>query len=176
MFTIPLVMKFSIDYFMKEDQSVQISLLETIGNIAGIILLPVIIGMLIKHYKPSFAEKAGKPVKIISVLFLSLLIIGVILKEKENIGSYLQQCGLATFVLNIATFAIGLLTAKLFRLNKKQALAVSIESGIQNSTLAISIAIVLLQKTSFAVVPSVYSLTMYLLGVMVIFLSNKIND
>jgi len=175
-FTIPLIMNFSIDYFMDESQSIQLDLLKTVGQIGGIVIVPVILGMVIRHYKPLLAEKANKPIKIFSILVLSLLIIGVVTKERANITSYLQQCGLATIVLNIATFAVGLFSAKLFGLNKKQSLAVSIESGIQNSTLAMSIALVLLQKTSFAVAPSVYSLTMYMISILIIFISNRKNN
>jgi len=175
-FTIPLIMNFSIDYFMDESQSIQLDLLKTVGQIGGIVIVPVILGMVIRNYKPLLAKKANKPIKIFSILVLSLLIIGVVTKERANITSYLQQCGIATIVLNIATFAVGLFSAKLFGLNKKQSLAVSIESGIQNSTLAMSIALVLLQKTSFAVAPSVYSLTMYMISILIIFISNRKNN
>ena len=172
-FTIPLIMNFSINYFMDESQSIQLNLLETIAQIGGIVIIPVAMGMLIRHYKPLLAEKANKPIKIFSILVLSLLIIGVVTKERGNIVNYLEQCGIATVVLTISTFTIGLLTAKLFGLNKNQALTVSIESGIQNSTLAMSIALVLLQKTSFAVAPSVYSLTMYISSLIIIFIANR---
>ncbi len=173
--TIPLILQFSISYFMAENQSVQLSLLETIRNIAVIVLIPIAVGMVIRQYSPNFALKANKPVKILSILFLSLLIVGVLYKERENIGNYLAQSGVPTLILTVATFVVGLFSAKLFGLNKKQALTVSIESGIQNSTLAISIAIVLLQNTAFAVVPSVYSLTMYLFAAIIILYSNRIN-
>ena len=172
-FTIPIVMNFSIAYFMGENQSVELSLLKTIGQIGGIVIIPVIVGMIIRYYKPVFAEKANKAIKIFSIAVLSLLIIGVVAKERAHFVSYLQQSGLATVILTVATFSIGLLSAKLFGLNSKQALTVSIESGIQNSTLAITIAIVLLEKTSFAVAPSIYSLTMYITAVFLIFISNK---
>jgi len=172
-FTIPLIINFSVDYFIKEDQSIQLSLLETIIQIAVVIIIPITIGMIIRHFKPDFAKKADKSIRIFSSVILSILIIGVLIKERGNVVSYVQQSGIPTIILNISTVLLGFFTAKLFGLNKSQSLTVAIESGIQNSALAITIAVVLLQKTTFAVAPSIYTLVMYLSGVLLIFIANK---
>ena len=59
---------------------------------------------------------------------------------------------------------IGYLTSKFATLSKKQALSISIESGIQNGTMAIAIATVLLESTTYAIAPAVYSIIMFFTG------------
>lgn len=174
-FTIPLIINFSINFFMEENQSVQLSLLETIIQIAVVILIPVIVGMSIRYFKPDFAIKAEKSIRTLSSIILSILIVGILIKEKSNLINYIEQSGVPTILLNTSTILIGFLSAKLLGLRKKQALTISIESGVQNSTLAISIAIVLLQKTSFAITPSIYTLVMYVTSLLIIFFSLKTN-
>lgn len=172
-FTIPIIINFSLSYFMKEENTIKLSLLETLGQIAVVIIIPIILGMLIRYYKPIFALKTEKFVRTVSTIVLLSIILGVLFKERYNLLSYLQQAGISTFLLNISTALIGFISAKLIKLKTPQALSISIESGIQNSALAITIAIVLLNNTKFAVAASIYTLSMYITGGIIIFLAHK---
>ena len=62
---------------------------------------------------------------------------------------------------------LGLVTAKLMRLENKDATTISIESGVQNGTLAIAVGAIVAGVEGEALPPStvpaaVYSITMYL--------------
>lgn len=69
-FTIPLIINFSLTYFLKEENIIHLSLLETIIQIAVIIIIPIILGMLIRYYQPIFALKIEKLVRSISIIVL----------------------------------------------------------------------------------------------------------
>ena len=164
-------MNFALSYFLEENAEIELNILQTIGQMLVIVILPIVVGMFIRGRAPEFALRMGKPVRIASGVILVLIIIGLIIKERANFTSYFQQAGLATLLLNIATMLVGFGTAKLFKLERRQAFSIAIESGIQNGTLAITIAVVLLGNTAFAIAPSVYSVLMFLTGGFVIFLS-----
>lgn len=168
--TIPFIVNFSLLHFLSENQTIQLNVVETIIQIFVIIIIPVAVGMIIRRYKESFALKMAKPVRIASAVVLALVIIGILVKEKDNFVSYLQEAGLVAFLLNILTMAIGYYSAKLFKVHHKGAISIGIESGIQNGTLAISIAIAILHNTSYAIAPAVYSLLMFFTGGLAIFL------
>tara|TARA_R110002124_G_scaffold227889_1_gene393157 strand:+ start:57174 stop:58034 length:861 start_codon:yes stop_codon:yes gene_type:complete len=169
--TIPFFVNFALSYFLEENAEIELNILQTIGQMLVIVILPIVVGMFIRGRAPEFALRMGKPVRIASGVILVLIIIGLIIKERANFTSYFQQAGLATLLLNIATMLVGFGTAKLFKLERRQAFSIAIESGIQNGTLAITIAVVLLGNTAFAIAPSVYSVLMFLTGGFVIFLS-----
>lgn len=171
--TIPFIVAFSSEYFMGAGQEVQLNIVQTIGQIFVIVVIPIAIGMLIRRLKPNFAVKMAKPVRIASGVVLALIIIGLVIKERANFGAYLQQAGIATFLLNVSTMFLGYFSAKLFRLGTRQAISISIESGIQNGTLAITIAIVMLQNTAFAIAPAVYSLLMFITGGVLVYFFNR---
>ncbi|WP_299312726.1 bile acid:sodium symporter family protein [uncultured Aquimarina sp.] len=176
--TIPFIVNFSLLYFLSEDQAIQLNVIETIIQILVIIIVPIGIGMIIRKYNEPFALRMAKPVKIASALVLALVIVGILVKEKDNFISYLQEAGLVALLLNILTMGIGYYSAKLFRVHHKGAMSIAIESGIQNGTLAISIAIAILHNTSFAIAPAVYSLLMFFTGGIAIFFgirNGKIN-
>lgn len=163
-FTIPFVVDFALSQFLDANETVQINKLKTVIQIFAIVIIPVSIGMAISRAKPGLAEKMNKPVKIASAAVLFLVIIGLVLNKKEDLIPYLQQAGLITLVLNISTILIGFITAKLAKLNTVQSLTISIESGIQNGTMAIAIASGILMNDNYAIAPAVYSLIMFFTG------------
>lgn len=163
-FTIPFIVNFALVQFIEQGQMIQLNIAETIAQIFIIVIIPVGIGMLVRHYQTDFANRMARPVRIASGIVLALVIIGIIIKEKDNVIPYFQQAGLIALALNILTMVVGFVSAKMFKVNQKQAISIAIESGIQNGTMAISIAAILLARPEFAIAPAIYSLIMFFTG------------
>ena len=162
--TIPIIINFSLLHFMSEGQKIQLPVMKTIATILAITIVPITIGMVTRAKKPVFADKMGKPVKTASVIFLVLIILGAILKERENVVAFFQEVGLVVLALNVTTMLLGYFTAKMFKFQLAQAITISIESGIQNGTLAIFVAVTLLGNTQMSITPAIYSLIMFATG------------
>jgi len=169
--TIPLIIQFALTEFLSENQSVQLDTLSTIKQMFVIVIIPVSIGMLVKAKAPKFATRMDKPVKIASALIFVLVVIGLTYSIRDVFLEYLKEAGLPAIVLNICTMFVGFLLAFIFKLPKPQAISISIESGIQNGTLAITIATITLSNPEFAIVPVIYGLLMYVTGTLVVILS-----
>jgi len=168
--TIPFIINFALIHFLDEGQMIQLDVVETITRIFVIIIIPIIIGMLIRRYREKFALRMANPVRKASGIVIALVIIGILIKEREHIVSYFQQAGIVALVLNVSTMLVGYYSARLFKIKDKRAISISIESGIQNGTLAMSIAIVLLGSTELAITPAIYSLLMFFTGGVVIYI------
>jgi bile acid:Na+ symporter, BASS family len=168
MFTIPFVVNFSIQQFMPAGQTVTLPLAGTIVQLFIIAVVPVALGMLIRKYALSLAIKAFKPVRILSAVFLVVVIAGVFIKERANILEFFAQAGPVTLTLNLLTLLLGYFSSRLFRLSNQQSLTVSIESGIQNGTLAIAIAATMLQNTAMTIPSAIYSLIMFFTAAIVV--------
>ena len=171
--TIPFIINFALIHFQDAGQVIQLDVVETITRIFIIIIIPIIIGMIIRRYREKFALRMANPVRKASGIVIALVIIGILIKERENIVSYFQQAGIVALVLNVATMLVGYYSAKLFKIKDRRAISISIESGIQNGTLAMSIAIVLLGSTELAITPAIYSLLMFFTGGLAIYFGNK---
>jgi len=120
--------------------------------------------MFIHHKKPEFSAKAEQPVKTFSVLFLLFIVILIVVQNIDQMGAYFAQAGVAALVLNISCLVMGYAIAKFAKLNEAQSKAISIEVGFQNGTLAIVIALTLLQNTEMAIAATCYSLIMFVTG------------
>lgn len=160
--TLPLIINLSMEYFIGEGKFIPLQF-DKVIQVFAIVLIPVALGMYLKFKSALFAEKLSKPVKFLSALFLFLIIFAVVLKEKENLKVYFQQVGLAAFTFNILSLLIGFYIPLLFKIAKRQAIAIGMEIGIHNGTLAIAIASsqLLLNNSTMAVPPAIYSLIMF---------------
>jgi len=176
--TIPFLINASSFYFIGEGQFVSLPVLQTIVQILLVTLLPVSIGMLIKSRFPQLAARAQKSVKILSSLFLILIIAGAILKERENIVDFIIQVGIATLALNLTAMILGYWIARIFKLLKEQVRTITIEVGIQNGTLGIAIATApsLLNNSTMAIPSAIYSLLMFISGAGLVAWSMKSNS
>ena len=67
---------------------------------------------------------------------------------------YLGEAGIPSIILNVSTMVIGFLLAIMFKLNKVQAISISIGTGIQNGTLAITLATIALNNAEYSIVPA----------------------
>lgn len=172
--TIPFIVGFALNHYAIDGQEVNLNIIETIAQIFIIVVIPIGIGMSLRRLKPVFSTKMAKPVRIASAVLLAAIILGIVIKERAHMADYFRQAGLATFLLNLLTMLIGFYSAKLFQLKNSEAISISIESGIQNGTLAITVAVVLLGNTAFAVAPAVYSVLMFLSGGVAIYLGSKL--
>ncbi|MBE7385430.1 MAG: bile acid:sodium symporter [Leptolyngbya sp. SIO1E4] len=162
-FTIPLVVNLSMQTFMGEAVTLRLPFLTTVIQIAIITLIPVAIGMLLHHYTPRFAAKVERWVKWVSLFFLALIIVGLLARERANVASFFVQVGWVTLTLNVVTMALGFAIAALAKLDIRSAKAITIEVGIQNGTLAITIASAqtFLNAPTMAIPAAIYSLIMF---------------
>ena len=160
LFTLPFIVNFSIDYFMESGQVIPMQF-KKVMEVFAIVLVPVTLGMLLKSKFPILSVKLDKPVRILSAIFLVLIIVAAVLKEKENVATYFQQVGIAALLFNLLSMAAGYFIPFLFNLNKKQAIAIGMEIGIHNGTLAIYIALTVLGNSVMSIPPAIYSLIMF---------------
>lgn len=169
--TIPFVINLGLKTVLGQQTDIQLDVAQTIAQVFIIVVLPVMLGMFIRAKKSAFAERMERPVRAASAVVFVLVLAGVILKERAHIVDYFLQAGWVSLTLNVATMALGMLSAFLLKLSFRQAVSISIETGIQNGTLAITIATVLLSSTEYAIAPAIYSLIMFLTGGLMIFWS-----
>ncbi|MEE4244609.1 MAG: bile acid:sodium symporter family protein [Kangiellaceae bacterium] len=171
-FTVPLLIVLSMDIFIGESTEVTLPVIDTIVQLIAITIVPISIGMVIRKFKPVIADKSDKPVKIFSVVFLALVVTGLVLQNIKQMAGYFLQAGLAALVLNVVCMAAGFWIARFLRLNRGQSIAIGIEVGFQNGTLAIVIALSLIKNTEMAIAATVYSLIMFATGAIFAWLLN----
>lgn len=160
--TMPLIVNLSLAYFMSADQAIPLQFAKVV-QVFAIVLGPVAIGMWLRSRFPHFAERMQKPVKIVSALFLLLIILLAVAKDWRTFVEYAPAVGGAALAFNLLSMAVGYCVPRLLKLDLRQAIAIAMEIGIHNGTLAIALALspALLNNPTMAIPAAIYSLIMF---------------
>ncbi|MBA3499880.1 MAG: bile acid:sodium symporter family protein [Myxococcota bacterium] len=160
--TLPLIVNLSLEHFLGEGKAIPLQFSKVVSVVA-IVLVPVAIGMVIRSKKPDVADRMDKPVRILSAVFLLLVIGSAVFNERDKLGTYFKEVGMAALAFNLASMAVGFFIPLIARVERKQAIAIGMEIGIHNGTLAIAIASSpqLLNNGMMAIPPAIYSLIMF---------------
>ena len=172
--SVPFIMFTSIDFFeigiVKEISMTGIAL-----KMFLVVTVPVIIGMLIRHFAKNFIDKQASLIQKFSVILFILVFAAIYIEEWDNIIAYFVQAGLPALLLNILMMILGFYIAKYFASGVAQQRCISIECGLQNGTLALFVGTQIFGEniTTFIVPTAAYALIMMLTSLIFIFILRK---
>ncbi len=141
-------------------------------EVCYIVILPVGVGMLIRSRYPSFSSRLEKPFKRASAIFLATIILLAGWKERAHLWQDAEIVGLAALLFNVACLGLGYFIPRMFRLSKKQAIAIGMEIGIHNGSLAIYLALNVIGNPAMTIPAVVYSIIMFLTAALFGYLVN----
>lgn len=122
-------------------QSISVDPIEMLQTILKLVALPLAIGMSINHFYPKLTERIQSPIKILSmVIFFGIVFFGI-KGNWENILTYVDDIFFIVLIHNSLAFLLGFSWAKLMKMSIANTKAITIETGIQNSGLALIIAL-----------------------------------
>ena len=159
LFTLPLITGLAIAYYDTGDE-VSLPFGEVV-NVFAIVLVPVVIGMLVKGRSPEFATRMERPVRIGSAVILAVLVIGILIDQRENVADSFADVGLVAGLFCAISLVVGYVVPRALGVVEDQALASSMEIGVHNATLAIFVAVEVLDSTEISVPAAVYALFMF---------------
>ncbi len=117
--------------------TVELDWLELFKLVSLILGIPLIFGMLIKHYHPEMASKIEKILKPVSMVVFIVLILAAFSQNLDVFVNYIHHVIFLVIFHNIFAYILGFLTAKSFGLSKQDTKTISIETGIQNGGLGL---------------------------------------
>lgn len=171
--TLPLIVNASLAYFLGQDQYVPPPTRKVI-EVATLIVAPVLIGMALRAALPRWAARLEKPIRLFAVAVLVLVIGAAIAAEWERLPGFIAAVGTACLAFNLISMGVGYGLPRLLRLPREQSIAISMEIGIHNGTLAIFIALNVLQDARMSIPAAVYSIIMFVTaGLMTLWLNRS---
>ena len=159
-FTLPFIINLSLHYFMSHDSNVTFPV-EKIVQVFLITLIPVIMGMLLRAKFPNLSITVSRPMRLLSIGFLTILFIFAIFRERSNLVEYFANIGTATAILCFSSLFIGYCIPLLMGIPEKMARACTFEIGIHNTAIALTIAISVLNNVTMAIPAGIYTIFMY---------------
>jgi BASS family bile acid:Na+ symporter len=160
--TLPVIVNFSLAHFTGDSTAIGLQY-DKVLQVFAIVLLPVLAGMLIRRRSADFAARMYRPVRIFSLVVLVAVIVGAVAGQWKILAEHAGAVGLAALLFSVCSLAVGYWVPRLGAVGRPQAIASSMEIGIHNSTLAITIALspLLLNSTEMAVPAAIYGILMF---------------
>ena len=118
-------------------ETVELNWVELLKLVSLILGIPLICGMIVKHYHSEMASKIEKVLKPIS---MAVFVVLILVAFSQNLDVFMNYIHLVLFLVvlhNILAFVLGFYTAKTFGLNEKDTKTISMETGIQNGGLGL---------------------------------------
>ncbi|MDC0663634.1 bile acid:sodium symporter family protein [Marinobacter sp. SS21] len=162
--TLPLFTNWALQLQFGTQEDIVLPIGKTIAMLVGIVLFPVALGMAVRTRAPALAQRAEGAVSVFGGLVLALLILGLLYGIRDRIGELLVQAGPAAILLNIAGIALGLLVSRCSGLSQRESLAVAMELGIKNGTIALMVTLTLLESSDMSIPAAVYGVLMFPTG------------
>ncbi|AFY42496.1 bile acid:sodium symporter family protein [Nostoc sp. PCC 7107] len=172
--TIPVLANLAYQHFIGQTAAIALPIGATIVQIFLMTLLPICLGMGVRQLFPEVALRLEKVTSRLAVAFLAIIILLLIIREWNRLPGFILQVGVGVLLLNSISMLAGFYISKLFNLNPPQQICIAIEVGIQNGTLAIAITAGLLNNPDMAIPAAVYSLFMYVTGLIAINYGRKL--
>ncbi len=126
--------------FLYVGQTVPVPAFSMLLSILKIVFVPVVIGIILNHFFHKFIEKRHDFfafLSIVAIVFIIGIIIGI---NQSKISSLALSLMLAIIVHNMIGLSLGYYIPKLMGYDKKSCKTVAIEVGMQNSGLAVVLA------------------------------------
>jgi BASS family bile acid:Na+ symporter len=171
--TVPLILSWSLTYFMDSNQQIRLPYSMVMGQIFMLLGVPVGLGMLFRAKAPAWTKRFGSTMSLVS----TLIFLGIFAAAVAKNWSMFQEHGLVlaplVFFINVMMLSVGFALPKFFGVPLRQAATVAIESAIQNGTLAIVIASSILMNDVMAAPAAIYSVLMYVSGIPFVFVIRR---
>ena len=171
--TVPFIIFLSIDLLNIDYVSKDISMMSISLKMFFVVTVPVLIGMIIRHFAESFILSNVLLIQRLSIVLFALVFIAIYIEEWDNIIEYITRAGLIALILNIVMMIVGFYVAKFFTTGVAQQRCISLECGLQNGTLAVFVATQLFDEIVYMIPTAAYALVMMATSIFFVFIVKK---
>ena len=173
--SVPIIVLNSAKFLGVTNLSQEITMTGIALKMAGVVTLPVLIGMLIRGFASNLISNNIRIVEKITGFLFIIVFAAIWIEERNNIISYLSKAGSIVLTLNLVMMFIAYYIAKFFSSNIQQRKCIAIECGLQNGTLAVFVATQIFTNIAYIIPTAAYALIMYITAFIFIYLLKKTN-
>ena len=173
--SVPLIVFSSAKLIGVSNISEEITMTGIALKMAGVVTLPVFIGMIIRKFNENFISNNIKFIERTTGFLFLIVFTAIWIEERNNILSYLSQAGVIVLTLNIVMMIFAYYLAKVFSSNIEQRRCIAIECGLQNGTLAVFVATQIFNDIIYVIPTAAYALIMYITAFIFMYLLRNSN-
>jgi len=158
--SMPIVVQVALRVFLGDASEIEFSIMRLVRGVFVITTVPVGAGMLLRAWRPALVDRLQAVLGRVATTLFVLIVIATFVNQREALLANLSSVGPAAASLNVAVMLAGVALGFAFRLDRRDAIAIASECGLQNAALGIFVATSVLGAAALAVPSVVYALLM----------------
>lgn len=172
--TLPIIVNISLLAFYGEDASVRLELHQVL-QIFAIAVVPTLVGVSLHKRYPELAARLDRPVKLLATFFLAAVVIIALVGQWQLLAIWGPTVGVLALVFSLISMGVGYFVPGLFRIERRQAVALSMSIGLHNAALVIALAMSehMLNDPEMAIPPAAYGVIAYIVGGIFLWMHNR---
>lgn len=159
-FTIPLMAGWLIAVYLGSASDIHLPFLITVAKLTVVTIVPVSLGMLLRHYKKDFCIQKEYWLTRVPMIMLLLVIAGIIAQNWAKMPYFIEQTALPALLLSSIMIVAGYYFSRLLNQNEKDSRTIAIETSIQNGGVAILVTSTILNNPEMTIAPVMYGILM----------------
>lgn len=159
------------------DAAPQIDVTSLSVSMFVITVVPVVLGLLVRFFARSFAERTEKSVSLVALVLFVVIVVAALATNWDLFISNVGILGPILMALNVVLLVLGAFAARSVGLSRGDGLCISVEMGVQNATVGITVAGLVAGAggiPEYAIPAAVYGITMYIVSIPGIFILKMI--
>jgi BASS family bile acid:Na+ symporter len=174
LFSLPVIVNFSMIAFYGEASTVRLELHQVL-QIFVIAIIPALIGAFIRGRLPALAERLDRPVKIMATVFLVAVVLAALIGQRGLLAVWGPTVGVVALVFAVGSLLVGYYVPRMLKVERRQAVALSMSIGIHNAALVITLAMSerMLANSEMAIPPAAYGVIAYIVGGIFVWFLNR---
>jgi bile acid:Na+ symporter, BASS family len=176
-FTLPAILAIATTWFRGAGHFIPLQP-GKFATVFGFVLIPVAIGIAIRHRFPESALRLQRPVRILAAVLFVVVVVTSITAGHATLFNNLGVLSGAVVCFCVVSLTVGYLVPRVMRLAPRQAIAISLEIGMHNAALALGIALSpqLLNSMEMAMPAAVYGALAPLIALTFVFTMRRLDS
>lgn len=172
--TVPFVVNLALHVFAGQQEAVALPIGRMSAGLFAVATLPLLLGMTLNRWRPALAARIERVARPVATLVFALIVVGAFVSQARIMWDNAAEVLPPALLLNAGCMAVAVLLGRLGGLERRETIAVTLETGLQNGALGIFVAATLLGSQAMMVPSIVYALVMNVTAIAFILLVRRV--
>lgn len=172
--TVPVVVNLALHVFAGQQEAVALPVGRMSAGLFAVATLPLLLGMALNRWRPALATRVERVARPLATLVFALIVVGAFVSQARIMWDNAAEVLPPALLLNAGCMAVAVALGRLGGLERRETIAVTLETGLQNGALGIFVAATLLGSQAMMVPSIVYALVMNVTAIAFILLVRRV--
>ena len=176
--TVPVILGFALTSFMGAEAP-PLNIASTAITMFLLTVVPIALGVALRAFAPQAMDRAEPVLARIATIVFVIIVLAALASNWALFVDTVAVLGPALILLLVVLTAIGFFVPRLLGRTLREAKTISVETGVQNSTLGIAVAAIIVGGASgfspYALPAAIYGIIMYLIILPVLFIYRRMD-